>query len=157
MDAEQFRAFLQAMQGILQQSVATQNPVQKKEKRTIVEKGFNRLEKFSRGEQEFVDWAYDFKTIIGTQCYQLKILLDAVEKEKVVSNADALYTKFREQMVKVEEVADIVKLNFELYDVLNVLTEGTPRRWSRGSRRGTACRRGSSSTSTSTGRRWPRR
>ena len=86
-------------------------------RRTIEEKGFNRLEKFSRGEQEFVDWAYDFKTILGTQCYQLKVLLDVVEKEKAVSNADALYTKFKEQMMKVEEVRNSNKFVIKTFSV----------------------------------------
>ena len=131
MDEMQFQQFLQAMQGVFQQTVAQQASV-KKDRRILFEKGYNRLEKFSHGEQDWADWAYDFKTILGTQCHQMKLLLEAVEGEKMVTNADLLYRKFEVAMKKVEDVADIVKVNHELYEILNVLTAGDAKKMVKG-------------------------
>ena len=100
MDAQQFQQFLQAVQG----AVAQRSPVAKEAQRIIAEKGYNRLTKFSHGEEEWVDWAYDFKTVLGTQCHQMKGLLEAVENEKAVTNAGALYHKFQGQMETVQAV-----------------------------------------------------
>jgi hypothetical protein len=134
MDAMQFQQFLQAVQNLMAQGAAVGGGAERKDRRgrVVVEKGYNRLSKFSHGESEWVEWAYDFKTILGTQCHQMKDLLEALEEEKSVVGAAGLYAKYEAQMKKVEEAGDIVKISYELYDTLTVLTEGDAKKMVKG-------------------------
>ena len=132
MDTEQFQQFLQSMQAIVLQTKATATSIPREGKRTIMDKGYNRLQKFSHGEEAWVDWSFDFKTILGTQCYQLKMLLEAVESEKAVCTANDLYQKFPDHMKNVEQVGDIVRMNHELYEALVMLTEGDAKKMVKG-------------------------
>ena len=95
MDAMQIQQFLQAVQNLMAQGAAVGGGAERKDRRgrVVVEKGYNRLSKFSHGESEWVEWAYDFKTILGTQCHQMKDLCWRPLWNKSQSSAQQDYTR----------------------------------------------------------------
>ena len=49
-------------------------------RRTIFDKGFNRVSKFSHGETAWIDWSFDFKVALGAQSIGMKVALDSVAR-----------------------------------------------------------------------------
>ena len=49
-------------------------------RRTILDKGFNRINKFSHGEAAWPDWSFDFKVALGAQSPAMRETLEVVEK-----------------------------------------------------------------------------
>ena len=120
LSAEQFERFITEVLG----RVAAATPVVQTEtpsnKRTIWDKGFNRVSKFAQGESAWPEWAFDFKTALGTQSVEMKEYLDVVEQRAEIMTQDAAIQLDVERARRI----NFTKINAELYEILVILTEG---------------------------------
>jgi hypothetical protein len=89
-------------------------------RRTINDKGFNRVAKFSHGEGEWSDWSFDFKVALGAQSPEMKQTIEVVEKlpEMVTQDQVRQMDEGRADRIGLE------KLSTELYEILVLATEG---------------------------------
>ena len=72
---EQFKALLAALTGQGQGHGAGGGGGGRK----VSHKSFSRLSKFSRGEQEWNEWSFDFSVILGSECPELLHGLRGIE------------------------------------------------------------------------------
>ena len=92
----------------------------------IEERNFKRLQQFSHGTEDFVDWSMEFKTVLGTRCPEITVIMEAAEiaDDIIDSSSEALR---RNGVGDVIDEIDFARRNAELYDVLFLLTSGEAR------------------------------
>lgn len=113
---EQFKALLAALTGQGQGHGAGGGGGGRK----VSHKSFSRLSKFSRGEQEWKEWSFDFSVILGSECPELLHGLRGIE-----SMTDDMTTdKVRAMDPGAADKIGLEKLAKELYEVLVMTTEG---------------------------------
>ena len=116
MSTEQFQTFMKQML----EHLGGGGPGAEGCKRTIFEKNFMRTDKFSKGENAWIDWAFDFKVALGAQSEEMRKVLDVVETQKdemSVQKVTAMDGPHAERI-------HLRKLASELYEVLVMTTEG---------------------------------
>ena len=121
LNQEQFNQFLaEIIAKIAQSTTSTSTSTTTGKGRTISEKGFQRVKKFSHGEAEWQEWSFDYKTALGAQSVDMREYLEAVEK-----HADIVaYESAAQWNPEKASHVNLMKLNAELYDTLVLTTDG---------------------------------
>ena len=122
-NAEQFEAFMRQLTEMMRApGVGGEGAITRPSRRVLMDKAFGRIEKFSRGEELWPDWSFDVKIVVGSQCPEMRILMDYVEV-----NGEKTLTKIREEDPDGERMGRYVgldKVSVELYEMLVLVTEG---------------------------------
>ena len=115
-------------------------------KRTICPKAFNRLQKFSKGDDSWKEYNFELGVILGSESTDMLETLKFMEKSTDEMNTSTIRAmdESRADRMNVEKVSK------ELYEVLVVTTEGKRGSWSATSRPRTASRPGTGCTGTTT-------
>ena len=90
------------------------------DRRTIPLKGFARMTKFAKGEENWKEWNFDFYVILGSVCPDLATILKVLESIIEETGMQKVRDLDRDRADRV----GLEKLARELYEVLFLTTEG---------------------------------
>ena len=88
--------------------------------RKVSLKAFTRMTKFSKGEEDFKDWNFDFAVALGSECPELLQNLKVIETMPEEMTTRSVY----DLDVDRADRMGLDKLSKELYEVLVMVTEG---------------------------------
>ena len=88
--------------------------------RKVSLKAFTRMTKFSKGEEDFKDWNFDFAVALGSECPELLHNLKVIETMPEEMTTRSVY----DLDVDRADRMGLDKLSKELYEVLVMITEG---------------------------------